>query len=59
MKRMPHLTATIISLIVMTMALIGFNYYAQALEQRDVNALAPLNLPQAINGSALQACGLI
>jgi len=58
MKRMPHLTAAIISLVVLTMALIGFNSYAQSLEQQYVNALAPLDLPQALNGSALQRAAL-
>src|SRR5271157_4677786 len=58
MKRMPHLTAAIISLVVLTMALIGFNSYAQSLEQQDVNALAPLDLPQTLNGSALQRAAL-
>ena len=58
MKRMPHLTAAIISLVVLTMVLVGFNYYAQSLEQQDVNALAPLDLPQTRNGSALQRAAL-
>ena len=58
MKRMPHLTAAIISLVVLTMLLVGFNYYAQSLEQQDVNALAPLDLPQTRNGSALQRAAL-
>jgi hypothetical protein len=39
-------------------SLIGFNYYAQALEFRYVNALAPLNLTQMENGDALQRAAL-
>ena len=58
MKQTPHLNATIISLCVLAIVLVGFNYYAQSLEQKYVNALAPLDLPQMINGSALQRAAL-
>ena len=40
------------------MGLIGFNVYARSLEQRYVNALAPLDLTQTINGIALQRAAL-
>ncbi len=58
MKQSPHLTAGITSLVVLALALIGFNFYAQTLEQRYVNALAPLSLPETINGIALQHAAL-
>lgn len=57
-KPTPHLTAAIISLVGFIASLVGFNYYAQSVEFRDVNALAPLNLPQMENGSALQRAAL-
>ena len=53
MKRMPHLAAAIVSFFVLTLALIGFNDYAQSIEQEYVNALAPLNLSQTLNGITL------
>ena len=58
MKAAPHLTATVLALLVLAAALAGFNYYAVRLEQRYVNALAPLDLPQTINGTALQLAAL-
>jgi D-alanine transfer protein len=58
MKHIPHLNATVISLLVLIAALIGFTYRAQSLERQFVNALAPLDLPQTINGSALQSAAL-
>jgi D-alanine transfer protein len=54
MKAMMHLNAAIISLIIFVMVLIGFEFYARSLEQKYVNALAPLDLNQTINGIALQ-----
>ncbi|HUH99377.1 MAG TPA: D-alanyl-lipoteichoic acid biosynthesis protein DltD [Anaerolineales bacterium] len=58
MKRVPHLNAAIIAMGVLVMSLAGFSCYSQSLEQRYVNALAPLDLPQTINGSALQGAAL-
>jgi D-alanine transfer protein len=58
MSRTPHLTAALISIFILAASLIGFTYYAQALEQRDVNALIPLNLTQMENGVALQRAAL-
>ena len=58
MSRPPHLTAALISIFILAASLIGFNYYAQALERRDVNALIPLNLTQMENGVALQRAAL-
>jgi D-alanine transfer protein len=58
MKRMPHLAAAIVSFFVLTLALIGFNDYAQSIEQEYVNALAPLNLSQTLNGITLQRAAL-
>ena len=54
MKQTPHLSATITSVLVLVIALVGFDFYAQHLERQYVNALAPLNLAQARNGIALQ-----
>ena len=58
MSRTPHLTAALISIFTLFAAVIGFNYYAQSLERRDVNALIPLNLAQMENGVALQRAAL-
>ena len=58
LKPTPHLTAALISLFALLASLIGFNVYAQSLELRDVNALAPLNLTQMQNGDALQRAAL-
>jgi D-alanine transfer protein len=58
LKPTPHLTAALISLVAFMASLVGFNYYAQALELRDVNALAPMNLTQMQNGDALQRAAL-
>ena len=53
-----HLIAAMISLFTLIASLVGYNYYAQALELRYVNALAPLNLTQMENGDALQRAAL-
>ncbi len=58
MRSTPHLNAAIISILLLALAMIGFNIYAQSLEQRYVNVLAPLNLNQTINGIALQRAAL-
>ena len=58
MKSTPHLTATIASFILLAIAWAGFEIHARTLEQRYVNAPAPLNLPVAYNGSALQRAAL-
>ena len=58
MKQRIHLPAALISLFVLIIALIGFNSYAQSIEQKYVNALAPLDLNQTINGIALQRAAL-
>jgi D-alanine transfer protein len=57
-KPTPHLTAGMISIFVFIISLVGFNYYSQWLERRDVNALIPLNLDQMNNGVALQRAAL-
>ena len=58
MKQQAHLSAAIISFTILIMALIGFDIFARSLEQRYVNALAPLDLSQTINGIALQRAAL-
>ena len=58
MKQRTQLNAAIISFAILIMALIGFDMYARSLEQRYVNALAPLDLTQTINGIALQRAAL-
>lgn len=58
MRQRPHLTAAIIAIMVLLITLAGFNYYANSLELRYINALAPLNLHQTQNGSALQRAAL-
>jgi len=58
MKQIPHLIATTVSFLVFTIALIGFNYGAQHLEQQYVKALAPLDLTQTNNGIVLQSAAL-
>ena len=58
MKQRIHLDAAIIAFIIVIMALIGFDIYARSLEQRYVNALAPLDLTQTINGIAVQRAAL-
>jgi D-alanine transfer protein len=57
-KQRIHLDAAIIVFIIVILALIGFDIYARSLEQRYVNALAPLDLTQAINGIAVQRAAL-
>ena len=54
MKAMPHLNAGIVSILILIIGLLGLDFYARALEQRYVNALAPLDLNQTIKGIALQ-----
>ena len=58
MRATPHLYSGIISLLILVIALVGFDFYARSLEQKYVNALAPLNLNQTINGIALQRAAL-
>lgn len=58
MKQTLHLTAALISILCLVAALVGFTYYAQALEQEYISVLAPLNLPEVLNGSALQRAAL-
>jgi D-alanine transfer protein len=58
MRSAPHLHAGTISIIILIMSMIGFDIYARSLEQRYVNALAPLDLAQTINGIALQRAAL-
>ena len=54
MKATTHLSSAIISLFIFIVALISFDIYSSSLEQKYVNALAPLDLNQTINGIALQ-----
>jgi D-alanine transfer protein len=58
MKRTPHLTAGTTSILVLLLALIGFNTYAVGLESKYVNALVPLNLEQTLAGTAVQRAAL-
>ena len=58
MRSTPHLQAGIISILILILGLLGFDIYARSLEQRYVNALAPLDLTQTINGIALQRAAL-
>ncbi|MGA7192442.1 MAG: D-alanyl-lipoteichoic acid biosynthesis protein DltD [Anaerolineales bacterium] len=58
MRSNSHLTAGLVSILLLILGLIGFNFYARSLEQRYVNALAPLDLTQTINGIALQRAAL-
>ena len=58
LERTSHLTAAMISLFALMASLVGYNFYAQALELRYVNALAPLNLTQMENGDSLQRAAL-
>jgi len=58
MKSVPHLNAGIISILILILGSLGFDIYARSLEQRYVNALAPLDLTQTINGIALQRAAL-
>jgi len=50
-----QLNAAIISFAILIMALIGFDMYARSLEQRYVNALAPLDLTQQSTESLCNA----
>ena len=58
MRSTSHLYAGIISILILILILTGFSYYARSLEERYVNALAPLDLSQTINGIALQRAAL-
>jgi D-alanine transfer protein len=58
MRPTPHLGAGSMSILILILALVGFDIYARSLEQRYVNALAPLDLTQTINGIALQRAAL-
>jgi D-alanine transfer protein len=58
MRAMPHLNAGIVSILILIIGLLGLDFYARALEQRYVNALAPLDLNQTIKGIALQRVAL-
>lgn len=59
MRAASHLHAGLVSILILIMGLIGLDIYARSLEQRYVNALAPLDLTQTINGIALQREHLI
>ncbi len=58
MRAASHLHAGLVSILILIMGLIGLDIYARSLEQRYVNALAPLDLTQTINGIALQRAAL-
>ena len=58
MRATSHLHAGLVSILILIMGLIGFDLYARSLEGRYVNALAPLDLTQTINGIALQRAAL-
>jgi D-alanine transfer protein len=58
MKQTPHLTAAVTSLSIFILVLVGFHVYATRLEDQYVNVIAPLNLPQTVNGIALQRAAL-
>jgi len=54
MKRTPHLTAGVASVILLVAGMTGFNYYAGSLESKYIHALGSLDLQQTRNGIALQ-----
>ena len=54
----PHIIPALAALFIIVTAVICFNRYASRLEDRYVHALAPLQLPQAMNGSVLQQAAL-
>ena len=54
MRSPPHLSAGIISILLLCAGTLVFDVYVGSLENRYVNALAPLGLIQTINGIALQ-----
>ena len=58
MRSTSHLYAGIISILILILILTCFSHYARSLEGRYVNALAPLDLSQTINGIALQRAAL-
>ncbi|MCL4530585.1 MAG: hypothetical protein M1282_14370, partial [Chloroflexi bacterium] len=58
MTRTPHLTAGFISFIILVAGMFGIDFYAKSLGSRYINALAPLDLQQIRNGSALQRAAL-
>jgi len=58
MKATSHLNAGLVSILILIVGLIGLDIHAHSLEQRYVNALAPLDLTQTINGIALQRAAL-
>ncbi len=58
MSRTAHLKAGGAAILILAMGLLGFSVYARYLERHYVNALAGSDLPQILNGSALQRAAL-
>lgn len=54
MSGVAHLRAGGTAILILAMGLLGFSVYARDLESRYVNALSGSDLPQILNGSALQ-----
>ena len=58
MKSTVHIRAGIVSILLLCAGMIGFDAYGRSLENRYINALAPLDINQTINGIALQQAAL-
>ena len=57
-KNLPHLLPALIAILIFAGILWAGNQYAQSSENRYVHALAPMLLPQTLNGSALQQAAI-
>ena len=53
-KDLPHLLPALIAILIFAGFLLAGNQYAQYIENRYVSALAPMLVPESLNGSALQ-----
>ena len=58
MKRAPHLVSAAAAFLFCVIAAVGFDTYAQSLEQRYIHTLNTLDLSQFANGSALQRAAI-
>ncbi len=56
--RRPHLSAALASLVCLLAGLAGFNHYSRGREQTYIDALAHRDLPEMLNGLALQQAAL-
>ncbi|MDR3574493.1 MAG: D-alanyl-lipoteichoic acid biosynthesis protein DltD [Anaerolineaceae bacterium] len=57
-KDLPHLFPALIAILIFAGLLLAGNQYAQYVENKYVNKLAPMMLPQTMDGSALQQAAL-